>query len=277
LHSYLCPEASDSCSSSYSYTYDSEPETPKPKVQTRNCQHQQAVGAIPTATGAPPKASPANPLFAAMPKAKPRATVVASPAPENFPIRNAHSGLDCCGASDLYDDILTGPASVIIMQNFVPALAQAADQSKFFVQTTSSGGLGVIAKKSRVRGLEVVSDNDILVAGKPLLSILVVQVRLAVTFCNMSSISVASCEFTNNMSHENIEFVASKLRLWILQHDIRLIGGRFGLHLIPFVKCIRGSGVNINLAAWLPFVSQDRQDLLMHQNCLLITGPVEAS
>jgi hypothetical protein len=135
--------------------------------------------------------------------------------------------------------------------------------------------LCVLAKKDRVRSLQHIAAHNIEVGDKVVLTILIIGVRLVVPFCQASSITVASLYVTKHMKQDDLEYTCDQLKSMILKHDIRIIGGMFGDEIAGIISGLRGCGVLVNLAAWLPFTSADRRNLSTHQSHVIITGAIE--
>ena len=189
-----------------------------------------------------------------------------------------YSEIQDCSTYELFNDLRCGPAFVIVLQDVSNEIwrrfsAFNEDDAHFHQQWV--GNVAVLAKKDRVRNLAFIVAHNIEVNDKIVLTILVVGVRLIVPFCNSSSITVASLYVTQHMQQEDLEFACDKLKSVILDHDIRIIGGIFGEDVLSIITGLRGCGVLVNLAAWLPFTSEDGENLFTHQSHVLITGSIE--
>ena len=78
-----------------------------------------------------------------------------------------------------------------------------------------------------------------------------------------------------DMKQDDLEYTCDTLKSFILKHDVRIIGGMFGDDILSIITGLRGCGVLVNLAAWLPFTSEDGQNLFTHQSHIIVTGPLE--
>jgi hypothetical protein len=188
-----------------------------------------------------------------------------------------YSELQGCSSYELFNDLRTGPASFIIIQDVTDEFWRRFEvfNSDSYFHDRWVANVAVLAKADRVRHLDLIAAHNIEVNDKIVLTILIVGVRLAVPFCNSSSITVASMFVTKHMHESDLEYACDLLKTWILTHDIRIIGGKFCHPVANFIRVLRGCGVLLNLVAWLPFVSEDGKTLYSHQSHVLIAGPLE--
>ena len=181
---------------------------------------------------------------------------------------------------ELFEDMKTGPAAFITLQTVTKAqydefLQVNAENDYFFLTARTKSENLFLAKKNRCRSIEKSYADAVIFDDKVVVHMSVVRVMLQVPLCNMSSIAIANVELTDFMQGRDLEHVAESIAEMVLTYDVRIMGGKFGQYLVPLISTLRGDGILVNVAAWLPFrtVEQNGEETLwLHDSNILIFG-----
>ena len=196
-----------------------------------------------------------------------------------IPVAN-YTELHSANMEDVFEDLQNGPASFITLQNVTDEqydefIEINNDNDKVFLTARSRGCQNLfLSKASRCRSIEKCWSDSISIDRKAVLHFSVVRVLLHVPLRNMSNVSIANAEVTDHTQEDDIEHVADYIANMVLKYDVRIMGGKFGEYLVPLITTLRGSGILVNVAAWLPFRTFEKgeEEMWLRDSNILIFG-----
>ena len=129
------------------------------------------------------------------------------------------------------------------------------------------------ARRSCCRGLDFLKDHVYNHIGVGLKwHAFATVVKLCKPWCGQAQVTVMAVDVIEDANTQGLgDAVANAIATMVTDADVRVIGGFFGKSLGIILEAVRKRGVDLNVAAWQPYVVKDRT--FVHPLYLLVAGP----
>ena len=116
------------------------------------------------------------------------------------------------------------------------------------------------ARRSCCRGLDLLKDHVYNHVGVGLKwHAFATVVKLCKPWCGQAQVTVMAVDVIEDANTQGLgDAVANAIATMVTDADVRVIGGFFGKSLGRILEAVRAQGVDLNVAAWRPYMVNDR-------------------